>query len=129
MLTISAFFLSGVMHMGMIPPEPTSEVLTAHMMRLYVGGFFWAQIVAFGIELAVAEIVNRFTPVVRETRVAKALILIWVACWMSLNLPLLTVPFREIGYWKYHAMPISLLQGIHGRSWTTWPILSRPGYI
>ena len=124
MLTISAFFLSGVMHMGMIPPEPKSELLSAHMMRLYIGGFFWAQIVAFGIELAVAAIVTRFAPGVKEMRVAKALTLIWVACWLALTVPILTVPFREIGYWHYHAMPISILQGMQGQGWTTWPILS-----
>ena len=123
MLTISAFFLSGIMHMGMIPPEPKSELLSAVMMRLYVGGFFWAQIFGFGVEIAVEKAVRRFAPVVAALSVTRIMILVWVASWLAVTLPLLTVPFREIGYWHYHAIPFSIVRKLEGKGWTTWPIL------
>lgn len=120
MLTVSAFFFSGVIHVGMIPPEPESKLMSANEMRLYIAGFFWLQIPAFAIELAVTKMARRFVPSVGGWRITKALVLAWVASWMCLTLPLLTVPLREIGYWRYYAVPISLLRGLAGKAWLTW---------
>ncbi len=120
LLTTSAFFFSGVIHMGMIPPEPKSTVLSANQMRLCIAGFFWAQIPAFGVELAVSEAIARFAPQLPQWRVAKMAVLAWTAGWLCLTLPILTDPFREIGYWTYHAVPVSLLQGLAGEKWITW---------
>lgn len=125
LLAVSAFVFSGVVHMGMIPPEPESKVLSAGVMRLYVAGFFWAQIPAFAIEFAAAAAISHYAPHVVEWRVARLLTLVWVAFILSLTLPLLTVPFREIGYWHVHAVPISLFQGLVGKGWVTWPFLTR----
>ena len=119
MLTTSAFFFSGIVHMGMIPPEPKSEI-SANMMRLYVAAFFWAQIPAFGIELAASKFFAHFAPNVTGKPIVKPLIFVWVAAWLCLTLPLLPIPFREIGYWKYHTVPVSVLKGLTGRGWVTW---------
>ena len=120
MLTVSAFFFSGVIHMGLIPPEPKSELMTANMMRLIVGAFFWLQVPAFAVEIAVAKMTAAFIPTARVWRLTRLLVLMWVACWMCLTLPLLALPFREIGYWHYYAVPVSLLRGVAGKGWITW---------
>ena len=120
LLTISAFFFSGVMHMGLIPPEPQTGVLSVHWMRLYVAGFFWAQIPAFGIELAVSELVACFIPQAFDWSVTKTVVMIWTAAWLCLTVPLLVVPFRELCYWHYYTVPMSLLQGLSGKGWWTW---------
>lgn len=120
LLTISTFFFSGVMHMGLVPPEPQTTIISVSSMRLHVAGFFWAQIPAFGIELAVSKLVGRFVPQALEWSVTRALVIAWTALWLCLTLPLLTVPFRELGYWHYYPLPVSLLQGLAGKGWWTW---------
>lgn len=119
-LTVSAFFFSGVIHVGMIPPEPESKLMSASAMRLYIAGFFWSQILAFAIELAVVKLAGRFMPSVVHWRLTKVLVLAWVASWLCLTLPLLTFPFREIGYWYYYVVPISLLRRLAGKRWIAW---------
>ena len=115
LLTTSAFLFSGIIHMGMIPPEPESTNLSANMMRLYVASFFWSQIPAFGIELVVSNLVARLAPGIVGWHASKVLVLIWTAFWLCLTLPILTVPFREIGYWQYDAVPASLLHALSGK--------------
>lgn len=120
LLTISAFFFSAVIHMGMIPPEPLSTVLSANEMRLCIASFFWAQIPAFAVELAVSKAVAHSAPQAFQWRATKVLVLAWTAGWLCLTLPILTDPFREIGYWTYYAVPVSLLRGLAGKGWIAW---------
>ena len=119
-LTISAFFFSGVMHMGLVPPEPQATQMSVGWIRLYVGGFFWAQILAFGFELAASKVVARFVPQALKWSVTKALVTVWTAAWLCLTLPLLVVAFRELKYWHIYPVPVSLLQGLSGKVWWTW---------
>ena len=120
LLTVSAFLLSGVIHMGMIPPEPASGRMTVNMMRLYLAAFFWAQLPAFQIELVVSKLVAAFVPSVPRFPTTRIFVLLWVAAWLSLTLPLLTIPFREIGYWRYFPLPVSLFRGFAGKGCMTW---------
>ena len=119
-LTVSAFVLSGVIHMGMIPPEPGSSLMSVNMMRLYLAAFFWAQIPAFQIELVVSKLVATCVPSVPRFPTTRIFVLLWVVGWLSLTLPLLSVPFREIGYWRYFPLPASLFRGLAGKGWLTW---------
>lgn len=120
LLTLSAFFFSGVIHMGTIPPEPKSTKLSANEMRLCIAICFWAQVPAFGIEMEVSKVIARFAPQLPQWRASEMVILAWTAGWLSLTLPILTDPFREIGYWTHHAVPSSLLRGLAGKGWITW---------
>lgn len=122
LLAISAFFFSGVMHMGLIPPEPQTTSMSATLLRLHVGGFFWAQIPAFGVEMAVSKLVARYIPQALNWSVTGALVMAWTAAWLCLTLPLLAVPFRELSYWHQYPVPVSLLQGLSGKGWWTWSI-------
>lgn len=120
LLALSAFFFSGVLHTGLIPPYPKSVVLTSLEMKLYVGSFFWAQIPAFAVEVAVAKLFAKFAPGVPEWRSSKVVILVWTAAWLCLTFPLLTPPFRELGYWSRYPIPISVVQGLSSGHWRTW---------
>lgn len=120
LLTISAFFFSGVMHMGLIPPEPQTSLVSARWMRLHVAGFFWTQIPAFGFEIAVSKLVARLIPQALDWSVTRASVIAWTVAWLCLTLPLLTVPFRELWYWHHYPVPVSLLQGLSGKDWWTW---------
>ncbi|KAM0801832.1 hypothetical protein BDR22DRAFT_169395 [Usnea florida] len=120
LLTTSAFFFSGVMHMGLIPPEPQSSFLSAQWMRLYIAAFFWAQIPAFGFEVAVSKLVARFLPQALDWSMTRAIVIAWTAAWLCLTLPLLAIPFRELGYWHSYSVPVSLVRGLLGRGWWTW---------
>lgn len=124
-LTFSAFFFSGVMHMGMIPPEPASSLMSANMMRLYLGAFFWVQIPAFQIELVVSNIVATSVPSLPRFPMKRIFVLLWVAGWLLLTLPLLSVSFREMGYWRYFPLPISLFRGLAGKGWLMWYDIGR----
>lgn len=120
LLTISAFFFSGLMHMGLIPPEPQTTQFTARWMRLHVAGFFWAQIPAFGFEVAVSKLIACFIPQALDWSATRVVVMAWTAAWLCLTLPLLTVPFRELWYWHHYPVPMSLLQGLSGKGWWTW---------
>jgi len=119
-MVATAFFFSGIMHMGLVPPKLRSEALTANEMRLYVGGFFWSQVPAFAVEVVVSKLFARFAPHVPQWSVAKIVILAWTAAWLCFTLPLLAVPFREIGYWTMFPLPFSVFQGLAGQGWRTW---------
>ncbi|MCJ1281859.1 hypothetical protein MMC26_001182 [Xylographa opegraphella] len=54
---ISAFGLSGWIHMGLVPPEPLGGV-DAWQVRMAVGVFFWLQILGFAVEVAVRDLVR-----------------------------------------------------------------------
>ena len=120
LLTISAFFFSGVMHMGLVPPEPQASQMSAGWIRLYVGGFFWAQTLAFGFELAASKLFARCIPQALNWSVTKALVTAYTAAWLCLTLPLLAVAFQELRYWHIYPVPVSLLQGLSGKGWWTW---------
>ena len=119
-VTVFTFVLSGVMHMGMIPPEPTTKVRSANEMRLYVAAFFWAQIPGFMVEIVVSNLLTRSVPRLVHWSATRLIVLVWVASWLSLTLPLLTIPFREIGYWHHFPLPVSPLRGLAGKGWATW---------
>lgn len=120
LLVISGFGFSGVMHMGLVPPFPLHTSFSAMTMRLYVAGFFWAQIPGVFLELLVARCVENLVPGMSRGRLAQVLTLAWVAAWLSITLPLLLIPLRELGYWTYHPMPVSVLRGLGGTGWLTW---------
>ena len=120
LLTTSAFFFSGMMHMGLIPPEPLNTKVSANEMRLRIAAFFWAQIPAIGIEVLVVKIFQRVAPRLSKSFVAKLLTIIWVATWSAMILPILTVPFRELGYWRVYPIPVSVMQGLFGKGWLPW---------
>ncbi|KAL8753676.1 MAG: hypothetical protein Q9184_005351 [Pyrenodesmia sp. 2 TL-2023] len=114
MQVVSAFFLSGVMHMGLIPPRPRGTAMTAMAMRISVASFFWAQILGIGIELLFSKLIQNVLAELRPSSFWRICTLLWVMLWLSYTLPLLAIPFRELGYWKQPVLPISIINRLSG---------------
>lgn len=97
----SAFLLSGITHMGLVPPDATD----AWNLRLMIGAFFFAQPLGILMEVAVVEkILKRVEALVGETKLQRTIIratrLCWVLLFMSFPLGFLERPFEQLGYWK-----------------------------
>lgn len=118
---VSAFSLSGVMHMGLIPPRPRGTAMTAMEMRFFVASFFWAQILGFGVELCVSNLAAKANKQVSSSAFGRWCTLLWVMLWLSFTLPLLATPFKELGYWTYPPLPISIINRLSGGDWWVWP--------
>lgn len=71
-------------------------------------------------ETVVVDLMGRYAGRWREGRLARAVTLVWVAGFLSMVLPLLVVPFREIGYWRWCAVPVSFCRGVMGEGWVMW---------
>ena len=119
-LVVSAFGLGGLIHTGLIPAEPLRTTMKSNDMRLYVAGFFWMQIPGILIETAIARLIEKKVKSVVDWKVSKAFVLTWVVLWMSMTLPLLTPPFRELGYWQVWPVPVSLIRGVIQGTWWMW---------
>jgi len=120
---VSAFFFSGVCHMGLVP----SMAPNANRLRLATAAFFWMQAVGIGIEVAVEAAIKAVLPDVTGAwgrRAAMVLRLLWAVAWLSATAQLLGPVSRGLGYWK--VLPYSLT--LHWRSWMPltpiplWPL-------
>jgi hypothetical protein len=47
----SSFFWSGIVHMGVIPPEPLNTSYSALRLRIQLASFFWLQVIGVAMEL------------------------------------------------------------------------------
>ena len=93
----SAFLLSGITHMGMVPPAPKSKY-SAWELRLRIGGFFFVQPMGIMFEVLVVE---KVLAVLGGGRwLTRALRVLWVILFMSLAFRFLIVPFEELGWWR-----------------------------
>ena len=110
MLVSTSFFLSGILHTGLVPPRPLTTNMTANGMRLCVASFFWVQAAGIAVECVVESWVRRWIPDAIRGLPVRILVLLWVACWLSICLPLLADPFREIGYWHHSPVGSGILQ-------------------
>ncbi|KAI4174779.1 MAG: hypothetical protein LQ348_006322 [Seirophora lacunosa] len=117
---LSAFFLSGLMHTGMVPPQPLGTPMTAMEMRFYLATFFWMQILGIGFEVVFSRIVGRSNVSLTTSSFGRWCTFLWVTLWLSSTLPLLAIPFRELGYWRYPPIPVSIIGWISGGDWWVW---------
>lgn len=118
LMCVSGFGFSGIMHMGMIPPVPLNMAGTgAGEMRLWIGGFFWVQVLGIGVETFVEKVVGRGWWRGRGGDVGRFL---WVVGWGVCTVPMLAMPFRELEYWRYSPLPVSLIGYLGGHGWWTW---------
>ncbi|MCJ1470274.1 hypothetical protein MMC07_008919 [Pseudocyphellaria aurata] len=118
-LVTSAFFFSGLTHIGLIPPQPLATDVSVNEMRLHMGALFWVQILGFGIELVVIGLLGKNTSRL-PSWAARFLTLSWTAAWLCMTLPLVTLPFRGMKYWEAYPVPFSPAQALLGKGWFTW---------
>lgn len=117
---LSAFFLSGLMHTGMVPPQPLGTPMTAMEMRFYLATFFWMQILGIGFEVVFSRVVGRSNVSLTTSSFGRWCTFLWVTLWLSSTFPLLAIPFRELGYWRYPPIPVSIIGWISGGDWWVW---------
>lgn len=118
-LVTSAFFFSGVIHIGLIPPEPLGLNVSVNEMRLHMGALFWVQIAGFGIELAFTSLLRKYISGL-PLWMTRFLTLSWTAAWLCMTLPFVALPFRGMNYWEVYPVPFSPAQGLFGKGWMTW---------
>ena len=135
---VSAFAGSGIMHMGLVPPEPRDTDMGAMDMRWRVAGFFWMQALGLWVEFPAEKTLSlllhgigslhageeglkgpRMSGLGRRLR--EVLTFTWVIVWLSFTIPILVEPFKQLGYWKYPPLPISAVGYLEGRGWWMWP--------
>lgn len=115
-----AFFWSGTIHAGMVPPMPLQTPWSVTHLRLRLASFFWLQAVGVALEMVVEsavrkphpvvvdDITNQATPVKRLV-LLKLLAFIWTWLFLMTTLWLTVLPVgRELGWWLLHPIPISL---------------------
>ncbi|MCJ1381617.1 hypothetical protein MMC17_004728 [Xylographa soralifera] len=123
--TISAFGLSGWIHMGLVPPEPLGGV-DAWKVRMAVGVFFWVQVLGFAVEVGARDLARwmGLGKRGRERRWSKigrrAGTLVWVLGWLCGTLPLLGWAGKELGYFGMYPLPVSLWMRVVEGKWWTW---------
>ncbi|KXS97491.1 hypothetical protein AC578_9067 [Pseudocercospora eumusae] len=102
-ICISAFTLSGLTHMGLVPPEPRSaEVYGPWQLRLMIATFFWIQPIGILLEVTLVNKVitiasRRFGSAPFVDRILR---LLWLLLFMSCSFTFLLNPFLELGYWN-----------------------------
>ncbi|KAJ4985216.1 hypothetical protein SVAN01_09258 [Stagonosporopsis vannaccii] len=98
LVCISAFTLSGITHLGMVPSKPRFATVDTNVLRLNLAAFFWIQPVGIAIELSVLEPVLRALPSsMRE--VHGLLRLLWTIVFICSSCTFFVVPFKQLGYW------------------------------
>lgn len=117
LLVATSFLFSGVLHMGLIPPEPLTKSMTANEMRICVAMFFWIQAPGIVFESLVESLYQNRLRKLGSRLDVRILVLGWVAAWLCLTLPFLTVPFREIGYWNHSPVGRGLLRPAMDINW------------
>lgn len=128
----SAFGLSGLVHMGLVPPEPLylGHGVGVGYARVCVGGFFWVQVLGVLVEDVVGRVTGRF--IGRETSRGKAwwwvragVNVLWLWAWFCCCMPWLGEVGRQLGWWRHWLVPVSLVKGLKGEGWIAWEYLTR----
>lgn len=128
----SAFFFSGIMHMGIVPPHPSKSAMTAWDLRILIGSFFWCQTIGVLIEAAVDAILGELrvprpmedgqAPKANAARihwqlhpVSRICMIVWTCAFMSGAVWFSgRIVGKELGWWSLHGSPISPLAYLRG---------------
>ena len=125
-ILIVAFGLSGIVHMGHVPPEPLDSTMDVGDLRLLIATFWWIQPVVIIAEIVVMRVASFVVPSgvfdsdigTIVTMLANATVFV---IWFSISIPVLGEAVRQLGYWRIWPVPISLWRGMNGKGWIAWP--------
>ncbi|KAK5113783.1 hypothetical protein LTR62_003167 [Meristemomyces frigidus] len=128
-----AFGLSGLVHVGLVPVEPLKAgVAGVWEVRGCVFGFFAVQPVAMLTEVVVARCVaqvvdgggGRFRS---GSGLGVRMVVngLWTVAWFCLTLGLLGEMGRQLDYWHYYTVPVSIYHGLRGEGWVRWPVFAK----
>ncbi|KAL1588918.1 hypothetical protein WHR41_02581 [Cladosporium halotolerans] len=116
----SAFACSGVVHAGVVPPEPepVGGGRGVWGLRGCVVGFFGVQ----GVGVLVEDAVRGMGWGLRGWK-RGVVSLGWLAGWFCVTLPLLGEVGRGLGWWRGWLVPVSFWRGLRGEGWVAWGFL------
>jgi hypothetical protein len=116
-LSGTTFFFSGVVHIGLVPPNPMFATDSANHIRGLILSFFWLQPVGFAVEMLVSRGLRRMG---MQKEMLVVLNAAWFVGWCCLVLPLLGEAGRNLGYWRVWPVPVSLWKGVREGVWFMW---------
>lgn len=122
-ITTIAFGLSGIIHMGLVPPEPLYATTSANEIRLLVAVFFWLQPLGMLIELYLVKLLSAIFGGKLGTMIRVAVHVVFFVAWFTFCLPIFGEAARQLGYWCVWLVPISLWKGLRGEGWIAWEFL------
>jgi hypothetical protein len=111
----TAFVFSGLIHMGLVPPDPayTRSGLSPWALRLRIAGVFWMQPVGIAVEMVMATAIKAVVPkrfknekgqIKEEDQLVRwtfrTIRLLWVLTWLCCSSPLFAVPFSDLKVWS-----------------------------
>jgi hypothetical protein len=117
LLSGTTFFFSGVVHIGLVPPNPMFATDSANHIRGLILSFFWLQPVGFAVEMLVSRGLRRMG---MQKEMLVVLNAAWFVGWCCLVLPLLGEAGRNLGYWRVWPVPVSLWKGVREGVWFMW---------
>ncbi|MCJ1248467.1 hypothetical protein MMC30_005685 [Trapelia coarctata] len=126
---IVSFGLSGCIHMGLVPPEPRYATTWGKWgTRGWIAGFFWVQVIGFGVEVVVEGWWKRAgwgksgVWAGRWGRWVRAVaVMLWVLCWVALTVPMVGVAGKELGWFVPYPLPVSFwTRQIYGEGALFW---------
>lgn len=129
LVNLVAFFLSGFIHMGLVPPEPQWANIDGNVIRLCILGFFWSQAIGILSEALAAGLIVRLTGV-RVWQggfgwcIRAGVTLVWVYLWFTVSSTLLFEAGRQLGWWRVWPVPVSFWRGLRGEGWLTWSVFT-----
>ena len=124
-VTMIAFGLSGIIHTGLVPPEPVFANIDVNDIRLLVAGFFWSQSMIITCEAIVVHLMGSTQGFeVFEAGVGRTFKMIVntvvFVLWFTATLPIFGEAARQLGYWRVWLVAVSFWKGLSGEGWTTW---------
>jgi len=118
-VTFSSFFFSGVVHAGMVPPEPLHATVSSITLKLYIFAFFFSQICAIMAESLMGLAIGRFRPGLFAGSAGqfsrKVITVIWVLLWLGICLPLVGETGRQLGWFRAWMWFGDFVQGLADR--------------
>jgi hypothetical protein len=125
---ISAFGLSGWIHMGLVPPAPIfAKNYGKWGIRGWIAGFFWIQIVGIVWEIWMETLWkqgrwgrNLFWTGKAGRRLKGSAVFLWVLFWVIITVPMVGVAGKELGWFRNYPLPVSLWMGFMYKRWLPW---------
>jgi hypothetical protein len=116
LLSGTTFFFSGVVHIGLVPPNPMFAMVTTNHIRWLILSFFWLQPVGFAVEMLASRGLRRIagSRVGLQKEMLVMVNVVWFVGWCCFVLPLLGEAGRNLGYWRVWPVPVSLWKGVRG---------------
>lgn len=106
-VTVS-FFFSGIVHMGIVPPQPLRSEKSCWQLRTRLATFFWLQPIGIMLETIFFSLIT--DSVKLRSKRARCMITVWTASFLATSMWFSIRPVgKELGWWSVYLVPFSML--------------------